>query len=126
MGLAYAKVTLRNPRLPKLKPVEVKALADTGSATLCIPQEIALQLKLETVQERVATLASGEKRAVPYVGPIQASFEDRTCFVGALVMGDEVLLGAVPMEDMDLVVSPLRESVTAHPASPNIPQAKVK
>ena len=27
-------------------------------------------------------------------------FENRNCFVGALVLGDEVLLGVVPMEDM--------------------------
>ncbi len=34
------------------------------------------------------------------------AFGDRLCFVGALVMGDDVLLGAVPMEDMDLTVHP--------------------
>jgi len=42
------------------------------------------------------------------------------------VLGDEVLMGAVPMEDMDLVVSPGRRSITVNPESPNIPQARVK
>lgn len=43
-----------------------------------------------------------------------------------LVMGDEVLLGAVPMEDMDLVVSPARNSVIINPDFPNFPHALVK
>jgi hypothetical protein len=43
---------------------------------------------------------------IDYVGPLLVRFRDRTCFVGAFVMGDEVLLGAVPMEDMDLVIDP--------------------
>ena len=40
------------------------------------------------------------KQMVPYAGPIEILFENRNCFVGALVLGDEVLLGVVPMEDM--------------------------
>ena len=45
---------------------------------------------------------------------------------GALVLGDAVLLGAVPMEDMDLIVNPSRREVTVNPASPNIPHARAK
>ena len=62
---------------------------------------------------------------VPYVGPIRVSFGKRFCFVGALVLGDEVLLGAVPMEDIYLVISPSRREITVDPASPNIPHARV-
>jgi len=40
--------------------------------------------------------------------------------------GDEVLLGAVPMEDMDLVINPATRSVTVNPQSPNIPSSPVK
>jgi len=46
--------------------------------------------------------------------------------VRALVIGDSVLMGAVPMEDMDLVVSPAGQTVTVNPKSPNIPSALVK
>ena len=45
---------------------------------------------------------------------------------GALVLGDAVLLGTVPMEDMDLIVNPSRREVTVNPASPNIPHARAK
>jgi hypothetical protein len=40
--------------------------------------------------------------------------------MSALVIGDEVLLGAIPMEDMDLVVNPRDRSVDVNPDSPNI------
>lgn len=63
---------------------------------------------------------------VPYVGPVKVAFGDRLCFVGALVTGDDVLLGAVPMEDMDLNVHPSRQQVEPDPRSPNIPHALVK
>ena len=54
------------------------------------------------------------------------AFEKRFCYVGAPVLGDEVLLGAVPMDDMDLVVNPARRIVTVYSASPNLPHARVK
>ena len=63
---------------------------------------------------------------MPYVGPVEVQFNNRRCYVGALVLGDEVLLGAVPMEDMDLVVSPSRQTVVVNPESPNIPSSVVK
>jgi hypothetical protein len=63
------------------------------------------------------------------VGPVRVTFENRSCFVGALVLGDEPLLGAVPMGDLDLVIAPGRQSVTRRPPgprSPNFPHARVK
>ena len=45
---------------------------------------------------------------------------------GALVLGDEVLLGVIPMEDMDLIVIPQTRSVEVNPLSPNIAMATVK
>ncbi|MGF1603536.1 MAG: clan AA aspartic protease [Thermosynechococcaceae cyanobacterium] len=126
MGHIFADLQLDNPRDTSLEPVQVQALADTGALMLCIPKHIALQLKLETDSEREVTVADGRKQTVPYVGPIRVTFKNRSCFVGALVLGDEVLLGAVPMEDMDLILSPARREITFDPVSPNIPHARVK
>jgi clan AA aspartic protease len=122
----FAQLDLDNPRKPDLAPVTVKALADTGALMLCIPEHVALQLELEQESVREVSVADGRKRSVPYVGPIKVTFGKRFCYVGALVLGDEVLLGAVPMEDMDLVVNPARREITVDPASPNIPHARVK
>jgi clan AA aspartic protease len=126
MGHVYAEITLKNPRLPKLKTVIVQAMVDTGALTLCIPEHIALQLKLEMNNQREVTTADGRRQMVPYAGPIEVLFENRNCFVGALVLGDEVLLGAVPMEDMDLIISPGYRKLIVNPDSPNFPHALVK
>lgn len=126
MGHVFADIELSNPRDPDLAPIKVRALADTGALMLCLPEHLALQLELESESVREVSVADGRHQAVPYVGPVRVGFGKRFCYVGALVLGDEVLLGTVPMEDMDLVVSPSRREVTPDPASPNIPQARVK
>ena len=126
MGLIYADIELANPKNGDLKPIAVKALVDTGAMTICIPEHVAVQLQLEQIERREVTTADERSHVVPYVGPVQVRFGNRTCFTGALVIGDSVLMGAVPMEDMDLVISPSGESITVNPKSPNIPSAVVK
>ena len=126
MGLTNAKIQLRNPRLPELEPVEVDALADTGSVHLCIPPHTQIQLKLAPVDEKEVTLADGSRKLVPYVGPIELRYRNRTGFAGALVMGDQALLGAIPMEDMDLVVVPKTRAAVVNPDSPNVASSIAK
>lgn len=126
MGYVHAEILLRNPRKPELRPIQVQAMADSGSLMLCIPEHIAVQLELQQASLREVTTADGANHKIPYVGPIEVAFENRQCFVGALVLGDEVLLGAVPMEDMDLVVCPSRRQLMVNPQSPNFPHALVK
>jgi clan AA aspartic protease len=126
MGVITASIELSNPRQPQLSPMSISALVDTGAMTICIPEHVAVQLQLPEIERREVTTADERSHVVPYVGPIQIRFENRTCFTGALVIGDSVLLGAVPMEDMDLVVSPSRQTVTVNPKSPNMPSAVVK
>jgi hypothetical protein len=48
-------------------------------------------------------------------------FGNRRCFTGAMVLGSEVLLGAIPMEDMDLVLRRQLQSLEVNPESPNLP-----
>ncbi len=127
MGLVNGrKVLLKNPWLPELAPVDVVALADSGAVHLCIPEHVQIQLKLEAIDNKEVTLADGSKKLVPYVGPIELRFKNRVGFAGALVMGDQVLLGAIPMEDMDLVVVPKTRTLDVNPDSPNIASSIVK
>ncbi len=126
MGLVNANLTLINPVKRDLKPMEITALVDTGALHLCIPPHVALQLELNELEKREVTLADGEKRLVPYVGPIEIRFANRRCFVGAMILGDETLLGAIPMEDMDLVVIPSTRTLAVNPISPNIPTSVAK
>lgn len=120
MGIVTARLQLNNPREPSLAPMEVEALADAGSVYLCIPEHVRLQLNLQVLEHREVTLADGSRRSCPYVGPVLLRFKNRAGYVGALVLGEQVLLGAIPMEDMDLVVRPGTRSVDVNPASPNM------
>jgi clan AA aspartic protease len=126
VGLITAEILLSNPRNRTLHPVKVNALADTGALHLCIPEHIAIQLELEELYKREVTTADGGRHLCPYVGPIEVRFENRGCFTGALVLGNEVLLGAVPMEDMDILLSPARQAVIVNPESPNIAMSIAK
>jgi clan AA aspartic protease len=126
MGLVNAKVSLSNPRRPDLVPIDIEVLADTGATHLCIPEHVRLQLQLELLEYREITLADGSNHPVPYVGPVQIRFKNRNGFTGALVMGDQVLFGAIPMEDMDLVVTPRTRSIDVNPASPNMARSYAK
>lgn len=126
MGITRTTLTLTNPVRRELASLEVQALADTGAMHLCIPEHVALQLQLAEQEKREVTLADGPRRLMPYVGPIEVRFGNRRCFVGAMVMGDEVLLGAIPMEDMDLVVRPMTHDVAVNPSSPNVPSSMAK
>ena len=126
MGIIYSTLRLSNPYYPKQDEITVDALVDTGATHLCIPEHIALQLRLTILKEREVVTADGLHKLVNYAGPVKVSILGRDCFVGALVMGDQVLLGAIPMEDMDLVVSPREQRITVNPAAPNIPMALAK
>ena len=126
MGLTYSTIKLSNPRQPDLQPIELSSLVDTGALMLCIPQAVAFQLGLEELDKRPVTIADGSSHQVPYVGPVRVDFENRFCFVGALVIGDETLLGAVPMEDMDLIVHPATQRLMPNPLHPNKPSYTIK
>jgi len=126
MGIVNAKIILKNPKEKKLKPIEEKALVDSGAVHLCIPEHIRIQLQLEEIDKKEVTLADGSKKLVPYVGPIEIRFKNRIGFAGALVMGDQILLGAIPMEDMDLIIIPSKRILDVNPESPNIASSIAK
>ncbi len=125
MGHAFAMLTLRNPRYPELPPVEVEALADTGATFLCVPATIAEALRLEVYDRKDALVADGSRQWFPYAGPVEVHFGNRVALGGAIVTGERVLLGAIPMEDMDLIVCPRDRKVTVNPASPDIASCRV-
>lgn len=130
MGIIRTEFTFANPVNRALQPLKALALVDTGAVHLCLPEHIAVQLDLKELERREVTLANGQRVgqrvSVPYCGPVEITFKNRRCFTGAMILGDEPLLGAIPMEDMDLVAIPLQQTVDVNPASPNIPQARVK
>ena len=126
MGLVRAQLTHKNPRDAARQPIDVDALVDTGAVHLCLPEHIQIQLGLEEIDKKEIALADGRRKLVAYVGPAELQFKNRIGFAGALLSGDEVLLGAIPMEDMDLIVVPRTRSLDFNPMSPNVATSVVK
>ena len=123
MGLVYQHVRIANAARPELEEIDAKALVDSGAAELCISKLIALQLKLQTVEQRIVTYADGRKKSVDYVGPIRVKVFGRHAFSGAMVTGNGVLLGAMPMQSMDVLIDPARHQLIPNPEYPNVPGA---
>jgi clan AA aspartic protease len=120
MGLVFSEIQLRNPSKKNLQPIKVDALGDSGAVHLCIPEHIKIQLQLEEVDQKEVTLADGSRKLISYVGPIEIKFKNRIGFSGALVMGEQVLLGAIPIKDMDLIIISNSRKLDVNPNSPNI------
>ena len=115
MGLIYADIELINAidlGLAKrhqigeeeIKRMHVNMLVDTGSVYMCINETVQEQLQLSVVEKRKGQLADGSVVEYDVVGPIEVRFKNRRCVVDATVIpGDnELLLGAIPLEDMDV------------------------
>lgn len=121
MGIIYTSLRLANDAKPELEEIDAEALVDTGALHLCIPEHVAAQLQFGHKKPREVITADGRSHLVPYASPVRISMLGRECVTGALVFGNQVLLGAIPMEDMDLIVHPAKQAVTVNPQSPNIP-----
>lgn len=120
MGYVTAKIILSNPRRPDLRPLEVDALADSASLHLCLPEHMVVQLNLEESSRKEVTTADGKRHSCSYVGPVRVQFDNRESYTGALVLGPQVLLGALPMEDMDVLISPMQRKLIVNPDNPNL------
>jgi predicted RNase H-like HicB family nuclease len=84
-------------------------------------EHIAIQLQLTDLKPGELHLADGTRKIVRYAGPVKIEMQGRDCVTGAAVVGDQVLLGAVPMELMDVIVHPRTLQLVPNPESPNVP-----
>jgi clan AA aspartic protease len=139
MGLVYDDIELINGEdlvLAKrhfigeeeVKRMHVNMLVDTGSVYMCINENVQEQLQLNVIEKRKGVLANGEIVAYDVVGPIEVKFKNRRCNVDAMVLpGDnEMLLGAIPLEDMDILIHPYRRELIVNPEHPYFAQMTLK
>ena len=126
MGATYAELKITN--LFNKQNITVNALVDTGATFMSVTEEMALQLGFDTseVAGHVVTLADGRQIKVPRIAPIEIGFGNRSYVTEALVLGNEPLMGVLPLEAMDLMVDPLRQQLVVNPAHPNFPVASAK
>ena len=139
MGLVYADIILTNSEdivlakrnligLEEIKQITVNMLVDTGSYNLCINEDIQAQLQLPFVEKRNAQLSNGHIVSYDVVGPVHLKFKNRNTVCLAMVLegSNEPLLGAIPLEDMDVIVHPQSQQLVVNPDHPFYAQMKLK
>jgi clan AA aspartic protease len=139
MGMIYASIELINGddlsmvrrnimAIDDVKRMQVSMLVDTGSVYMCINENIQEQLQLPVVDKRKGQLANGHIVEYDVVGPVEVRFKNRRCSLNAMVLpGDnEPFLGAIALEDMDVIIHPQRQELIVHPDHPYFAQMKLK
>jgi clan AA aspartic protease len=139
MGIVKADIELinaddlamvRRHQLDKdeVKRMVVNMLVDSGAYMMAINESIQQQLNLPFIDTRKSIMADGSIVEHDVVGPIIVKFKNRTATCNALVLpGDnEPLLGAIPMEEMDVIIHPLRQEMIVNPEHPYYAQLKLK
>ncbi len=137
MGLVHAEITLINSgdidaarrgfiKETDIRQITVKAWVDSGAYMMVISEEVKLQLGLEIVDRKIAEFANGDVEELPVCGPVDVRFANRSTSVRAMIAGNEVLLGAIPMEDMDVLIDPRSQRLVVNPEHPTMPKMVVK
>ena len=128
MGTVYAEITVKNAidvgiaesgqiRTEDIRAVTVTAIVDTGASTLVINEELCQTLGLRIKEERNAQMADGRWVACRFTEGVEVHWKDRqwTCTAMLIPGANSILLGAIPLEGMDLMVNPnSRELVGIH------------
>jgi clan AA aspartic protease len=128
MGIIYADVELINGDDlalsrkhiigdEEIKKMHVKMLVDTGSVMLAINENIQEILQFPVIEKRKVLLANSAVEEYDVVGPVELRFRNRQTSCRAIVLpGDSTpLLGAIPIEDMDVIIHPTREELIVNP-----------
>jgi hypothetical protein len=124
MGLVYAEITLENARdvgnvkdgfikEPDIRRLTTNAMVDTGAWSLVINEATRAQLGLRVVKESQAVTAGGNVEPCGITEAVTVRWHDRFMDCNAIVLRNEegVLLGALPLEGMDLMVHPRLETL---------------
>jgi len=110
----------------QVRTYEAEALIDTGAVHVVVPPQVAARLGLGIRGQRVAEYADGRKDVVSVTEPLVVELEGRDTLEDALVLGDEVLIGQIVLEKLDLFVDCQGRRLVPNPAHPDQAVTKVK
>jgi clan AA aspartic protease len=98
----------------QVRRLTVNAVVDTGAWTLVINEATREKLGLRMEEITETTVAGGGKVSSQITEPVRIYWKDRrtTCETAVLPGESEVLLGAYPLEGLDLMVHPKTQEVT--------------
>lgn len=99
------------------RAITVDALVDTGATELCLRRSVVEQLGLQPVAEIPIRTANGV-RTVRRCGPVLLEVMGRDSRMDVIELDDDAenLLGHVPLQILDFVVSPPEHRLMANPA----------
>jgi clan AA aspartic protease len=117
----------RRGKLPKdqIRFEEIEAVVDTGATTSVLPSAVAKQLGLEILRQERASYANGYGEKVDVAETVVFEILGRRCPEEPFIIGDEVLIGQIPLERMDLVVDCKNQLVMPNPEHPDMPTFRV-
>ena len=97
----------------QIRTLKIEAMPDTGAWTLIINEDVRQKLGLEIKGECRSTLANGESSIYPLTEPVTIQWKNRSAAHQAVVVANakKVLLGALPLESMDLIVDPVHQTL---------------
>jgi clan AA aspartic protease len=101
----------------EVRRVEVPdALVDTGAKMLSLPKRMIEALGLQFLQERQVITTAGPTRCATY-GLVRLSMLGREAPLDVAASPDErpVLIGSIPLEQLDLVVDPTGQRLMGDP-----------
>jgi len=104
-----------------LRECEVEALVDTGAVYLVIPEKIVQQLGLRIRSQQQVKYADGRQDVIGVTSALIIQCEGRETTEDAVVTGDEVLIGQVVLEKLDLLVDCRNQKLMPNPANPDYP-----
>ena len=112
----------------EIKRVFLNMLVDSGAYMMAINETIQSQLELPFIEKRKVQVADSRVIEYDVVGPVHVKFANRKATCNAFVLpGDsEPLLGAIPMEEMDVLIHPQRQELIVNPQHPNYAVLKMK
>ena len=111
-----------------VRSLKINALVDTGAVMVLLPQDVVETLGLGKVEKAIVVLANEEKIEMDVMGPIALTIANRRMTTDCL-MGPprcESLIGQLVLERLDLVIDPLKHTLTPRPESPYLPLLKLK
>ena len=125
MGIVYAEVALQNLKdvisaeiglikNEEIRQTSVTAIVDTGAGTMIINEELRQKLGLELKEPKQVELADGSKHVCNYTDHVYIHWKDRTATCKPILVptANDALLGALPLEEMDLIIHPAKLELT--------------
>ncbi|GHT35305.1 hypothetical protein FACS189427_04300 [Planctomycetales bacterium] len=128
MGFTYATFSFYNAtdignnrrgKLPakQIRKTTRKVLIDCGAKRLVVNSGFQKKLGLLEIGMQPVRLADGSADIHPLLEPVEIRFKTRTTICNPILMpdADEILVGVIPLEGMDVMIDPLTEQLILPP-----------